>query len=75
VVAGTTGAGAVGFIPILLELVGAISLDPEIAATVATLAAALGSLVAGYLTPERTPPLPDAEAQSLLALGQATPGG
>jgi hypothetical protein len=75
VVAGTTGAGAVGFIPILLELVGAINLDPEIAATVATVAAALGSLVAGYLTPERTPPLPDAEAQSLLGLGQATPGG
>ena len=73
VVAGTTGAGAVGFIPILLELVGAINLDPELAATVATVAAVLGSLAAGYLTPERTPPLPDAEAQSLLGLGQATP--
>ena len=75
VLAGTTGAGAIGFIPILLELVGAINLDPEIAATVATVAAALGSLAAGYFTPERTPPLPDAEAQSLLGLGQATPGG
>jgi hypothetical protein len=74
VIAGTTGASAFGFVPILLELVGAINLDPELAATAATVAAAVGSLAAGYLTPERTPPLPDPEAQALLDLGRPTPG-
>jgi hypothetical protein len=74
VLAGTTGASTLGFVPILLELVGAINLDPELAATAATVAAALGSLVGGYFTPERTPPLPDPEAQALLDLGRPTPG-
>jgi hypothetical protein len=74
VAAGTTGASTVGFIPILLELLGVTNLDPELAATFATVAAALGSLAAGYFVPERTPPLPDAEAQALLELGRPTPG-
>ena len=50
------------------------NLDPELAATFATVAAAIGSLAAGYFVPERTPPLPDAEAQALLDLGRPTPG-
>ena len=72
--AGTTGASALGFIPILLELLGVTNLDPELAATFAAGAAALGSLAAGYFVPERKPPLPDAEAQALLDLGRPTPG-
>jgi hypothetical protein len=60
VVASTTGAGAAGFVPILLELVDALHLSPELAATVASVVAALGALVAGYLTPERSPVLPPA---------------
>jgi hypothetical protein len=72
--AGTTGASALGFIPILLELLGVTNLDPELAATFAAAAAAIGSLAAGYFVPERKPPLPDAEAQALLDLGRPTPG-
>jgi hypothetical protein len=74
VAAGTTGASTVGFIPILLELLGVTNLDPELAATFAAAAAAIGSLAAGYFVPERKPPLPDAEAQALLDLGRPTPG-
>jgi hypothetical protein len=58
VAASTTGAGAAGFIPLLLQLVNALSLSPEVAATVTSAAAALGALVAGYLTPDRAPVLP-----------------
>jgi hypothetical protein len=58
VAASTTGAGAAGFIPLLLQLVNALSLSPEVAATVTSAAAALGALVAGYLTPDRPPVLP-----------------
>ena len=60
VVASTTGAGAAGFIPLLLQLVDALSLSPQVAATVTTAVAALGALVAGYLTPDRAPVLPAA---------------
>lgn len=60
VVASTTGAGAAGFVPLLLQLVDALSLSPEVAATVTSAAAALGALVAGYLTPDRAPVLPQA---------------
>ena len=60
VVASTTGAGAAGFIPILLQLVDALHLSPELAATVSAAVAAIGALVAGYLTPERAPVLPPA---------------
>ena len=60
VVASTTGAGAAGFIPLLLQLVDALKLSPQVAATVTTVVAALGALVAGYLTPDRPPVLPSA---------------
>ena len=60
VVASTTGAGAAGFIPLLLQLVDALKLSPQVAATVTTAVAALGALVAGYLTPDRPPVLPSA---------------
>jgi hypothetical protein len=53
VTAATSGAGAVGFIPILLQLVGALELEPELAATSSTVAAIVGALGAGWLTPER----------------------
>ncbi len=60
VVASTTGAAAAGFIPLLLQLVDALHLSPEVAATVTVAVAALGALVAGYLTPDRAPVLPSA---------------
>jgi hypothetical protein len=56
VTAATGGAGVVGFIPILLQLVGGLDLDPELASAVVAGAAALGALVAGYMTPERVTP-------------------
>ncbi|HET6548752.1 MAG TPA: hypothetical protein VFG79_09865 [Solirubrobacter sp.] len=59
VTAATGGAGVVGFIPILLQLVGGLDLDPELASAVVAGAAALGALVAGYMTPERVPPALD----------------
>jgi hypothetical protein len=55
--AATTGAGAAGLIPILLDLVGALDLPPELAATAATGASILGSLLAGYFTPEKGQPV------------------
>ena len=58
VVASTSGAAAAGFVPILLQLVNALHVSPEVAATVASAVATLGALVAGYLTPERPPALP-----------------
>jgi hypothetical protein len=58
VVASTAGAGAASFVPILLQLVDAFHLSPELAATVSSVVAALGALLAGYLTPERPPILP-----------------
>ena len=58
VVASTSGAAAAGFVPILLQLVNALHVSPEIAATMASVVAALGALVAGYMTPERAPALP-----------------
>jgi hypothetical protein len=58
VVASTGGAAAAGFVPILLQLVNALHVSPEVAATLASAIAALGALVAGYLTPERPPALP-----------------
>ena len=64
VVASTTGAGAAGFIPLLLQLVDALSLSPQVAATVTTAVAALGALVAGYFTPRAR-----ARAPALAAVG------
>jgi hypothetical protein len=60
VVASTAGAGLAGFIPLLLQLVSALDLSPQVAATVTTAVSALGALVAGYLTPDRPPVLPGA---------------
>jgi hypothetical protein len=57
VTAATGGAGAIGCLPIILQLAGALDMDPEVASTVAAAAAALGALVVGYLTPERATPI------------------
>jgi hypothetical protein len=64
VTAATGGAGAVGFLPILLQLAGAIDVSPEVASTVAAVAAALGALAAGWATPERAAPASPAEILS-----------
>jgi hypothetical protein len=66
VTAATGGAGAIGFVPILLQLVGALELSPEVASTAAAVAAALGALVAGWATPEREAPLPPQVAAEIL---------
>jgi hypothetical protein len=55
VTAATTGAGAIGFIPILLQLVDVLHLKPELAATASTVAAIFGAFAAGWVTPERQP--------------------
>ena len=68
VTASTTGAGAAGFIPILLQMTDVYSLKPEIAMAVAAGASLLGAFAAGWLTPERQPPLPNETAQQLLML-------
>ena len=68
VTASTTGAGAAGFIPILLQMTDVYSLKPEVAMAVAAGASLLGAFAAGWLTPERQPPLPNAIAQELLTL-------
>jgi hypothetical protein len=65
VTAATGGAGALGFIPILLQLAGAIDVSPEVASTVAAVAAALGALAAGWATPERAAPVSPAEILSV----------
>ena len=64
VTAATGGAGAIGCLPILLQLGGALDMDPEVASTVAAAAAALGALVVGYLTPDRPMPIPPEEILS-----------
>jgi hypothetical protein len=65
--AATTGAGAIGAVPILLQLAGAFNLDPELVATISTAAAAIGAFVAGWLTPERKPSIPTAVALDTLS--------
>jgi hypothetical protein len=55
--AATTGAGAAGFVPILLQLVGALDLPPNLAATASAAASLVGALLAGYLTPEHEFPV------------------
>jgi len=69
VCAATTGAGTLGFIPLLLQLAGAFDLSPELSAAVSTGAAIVGALGAGWATPERTPPLQVPVAQRLIAPG------
>jgi hypothetical protein len=55
--ASATGAALVGAIPVILQLVGALNLSPELAATVSAAAATLASFLTGYATPERKPTL------------------
>jgi len=61
VTAATGGAGIVGLIPIVLQLAGALEVSPEVASTVAAVAAALGALAAGWATPERPKPISPGE--------------
>ena len=68
VTASTTGAGAAGFIPILLQMTDVYSLEPEVAMAVAASASLVGAFAAGWLTPERQPALPNETAQQLLML-------
>ncbi len=70
VTASTTGAGAAGFIPILLQMTDVYSLKPEVAMAVAAGASLLGAFAAGWLTPERQPPLPNSIAQQLLGIAE-----
>ena len=57
--AATGGAGLAGIAPIVLQLAGMLDMSPELASAIATIAAALGALLVGYLTPEReAPPSP-----------------
>jgi hypothetical protein len=67
--AASTGAGAIGFLPILLQLIGALDLSPELAATVSTGAAILGAFGAGWITPERKPAVAPAAQELLGAAG------
>lgn len=73
VTAATTGAGAAGFIPILLQMVDVLALDPTVAATVTASASLIGAFAAGWFTPERQPPLPNSTAQQLLGLAAQPP--
>jgi hypothetical protein len=61
VTAATGGAALTSFIPIALQLMGALNVTAEVASTVAAAAGALGALLAGYLTPERKTPASPAE--------------
>jgi hypothetical protein len=65
VTAATGGAGIVGLIPIVLQLAGTLDVSPEVASTVAAVAAALGALAAGWATPERAAPVSPAEILSV----------
>ena len=51
--AATGGAGLVGVIPIVLQVAGALHLDPELASAIVGAAAVAGAFVAGWVTPER----------------------
>jgi hypothetical protein len=68
--AATTGAGAIGAVPIVLQLAGAFNLDPEVVATISTAAAAIGAFLAGWITPERKPALPASVTLDTLSTGR-----
>jgi len=51
--AATGGAGLAGVIPIVLQLAGAVNLDPELASAIVGGVAVVGAFVAGWVTPER----------------------
>ena len=61
VTAATGGASFAAFIPVGLQLLDALNMTAEVASTVAAAAAALGALLAGYLTPERQAPVSPTE--------------
>jgi hypothetical protein len=51
--AASGGAGLAGVIPIVLQLAGAVDLDPALASAIVGGVAVLGAFVAGWVTPER----------------------
>jgi hypothetical protein len=55
--ASATGAALVGAVPVILQLIGALDLSPELAATVSAAAATVAAFLTGYATPERKPML------------------
>ena len=67
VAASTTGAGASGLIPLVLQLCGVYHLDPELTAALSTVASLIGAFAAGWVTPERTPALPSDALTALTA--------
>jgi hypothetical protein len=56
--AATLGAFVTALIPMLLDVVGALNLDPELTSTITAGAALVGAFAAGWATPEREPSLP-----------------
>jgi hypothetical protein len=69
--AASIGAFVAAAIPVLLQLVGALDLSPELTSTISAAAALLGAFAAGWTTPERAPSVPPEAVQ---ALGVGTPG-
>jgi hypothetical protein len=69
--AASIGAFVAAAIPVLLQLVGALDLSPELTSTVSAAAALVGAFAAGWTTPERAPSVPPEAVQ---ALGVKTPG-
>jgi hypothetical protein len=56
--AASIGAFVAAAIPVLLDLVGALNLSPEMTSTISAGAALVGAFAAGWATPERRPTLP-----------------
>jgi hypothetical protein len=56
--AASIGAFAAAAIPVLLDLVGALNLSPEVTSTITAGAALIGAFAAGWATPERQPSVP-----------------
>jgi hypothetical protein len=63
--AASLGALVAAAIPVVLQLVGALNLSPELTSTISAGAALVGAFAAGWTTPERSPSL---EAQTVQAL-------
>jgi hypothetical protein len=56
--AASIGAFVAAAIPVLLDLVGALNLSPEVTSTISAGAALVGAFAAGWATPERRPSIP-----------------
>jgi hypothetical protein len=56
--AASIGAFAAAAVPVGLDLIGALNLDPAITSTISAGAALVGAFAAGWVTPERQPSLP-----------------